>query len=97
MEWHDLECPACGYKKRLVTGTPSPEESFDLNEDFSHYRAVLCAECNTVTTVDVFDKQSEPSCPCGGEARVLTEEELRALDCPACRAARLEVKTVKKD
>jgi len=97
MEWYNIKCPDCGYGTELVVGTPTPEESFDLNEDFSHYVPVLCESCKSVITLDLFDKRREAVCPCGGKGRPLQEEELGKIDCPSCGGKRLKVDMVRKD
>ena len=78
----------------MVVGTPSPKESFDLNEDFSNYVPLLCDVCHSVNSLDLFDKLRQAHCPCGGEGKTLSEEELTKIDCPRCGKKRLKVNKV---
>lgn len=94
MEWFDINCSECGYEQKLVLGTPSPEESFDLNEDFSHYVPVVCKGCKSIMSLDAFDKQTTPACSCGGESTRITEEEMHEIDCPKCSGRNLAVNKI---
>lgn len=91
MEWYNINCPDCGYHTLIVAGTPAPDESFDLNEDFSQYVPMLCRDCHSVVTVDVNDRRAEYDCPCGCEGEFLDEQQLQEIDCPACGSKNLKV------
>ena len=97
MDWFRIHCESCGYETELVVGTPSPKESFDLNEDFSQYVPVLCDSCDSVISLDLHDKKREASCPCGGEPKELSKDELLKMSCPSCGAGAVIVEQLEKE
>jgi predicted RNA-binding Zn-ribbon protein involved in translation (DUF1610 family) len=91
MERWRLECPTCGEKAIVETGSYAGDQSYsDLNEDFAFFKVFTCPAHGGWAYRNISDRTFDGSCSLdGGKLKVF---DISSGRCPRCGAAILSTK-----